>query len=336
MTSPLKPDLLGIAAELARRGVAFVIATVVRREGESSTHRGDMAIVSADGEFFGWLGGGCTRPSVEREAALALVDATPRLICLTPRPDEPPRTGITILPMTCKSEGTVEIYLDPIVARPRLVLFGRSPIVRTLATIARAAGYRVDVADPDLRADEVPDADRTFTQLSAPELAEPGAYVGVATLGEHDEEALALALAQAPAYLGVVASRRRFAAIKDTVIARGFVAEQLAAVRNPAGLDLAAHTPEEVAVSLLAEIVATRNGARLVRVAEAGATAPVQLRKRAADEAIDPVCKMTVRTANATHLATWGGRTWYFCGAGCKQRFLADPERHASAEQVAR
>lgn len=321
---PLKGELLELAAQLARRGIGFAVATVVRREGESSAHRGDMAIVTADGEFHGWIGGGCTRPSVEREAQLALADGVPRLICLSPLDDEP-RPGVTRLPMTCKSGGTVEIYIDPVLARPRLALYGRSPIIRTLAAIGRAAGYRVDVADPDLRPDEAPDAERTFSELSAPELAEPGGYAVIATLGENDEESIIAALAHDPAYLGVIASRKRFAIVREALVARGVSAGQLAMIRNPAGLDLNARTPEEVAVSVLAEIVAARNGAELVRTRPAPTK---RLPVKTDETAIDPICKMTVRTQNAAHTASWGGRTWYFCCAGCKTKFLAEPARY--------
>ncbi len=330
MNRPLKGELLQLAAELAGRGVAFAVATVVRREGESSAHRGDMAIVTAAGAFHGWVGGGCTRPSVEREAARALVDGTPRLICLSPLADGDARPGITMLPMTCKSGGTVEIYIDPVLARPRLALYGRSPIIRTLAALGRAAGHRVDVVDPDLRPDEAPDADRRFVDLAAPELAEPGAYAVIATLGENDEEASAAAIGHAPAYIGVIASRKRFASLRSALLARGLTADQLAAIRNPAGLDLNARTPEEVAVSVLAEIVAARNGAELVRTSPPKAA----LRRIPDAEAIDPICGMSVRTANATHVASWGGRSWYFCCAGCKQEFLANPTRHAPSEQA--
>ena len=231
--------------------------------------------------------------------------------------------------MTCKSGGVVEIYIDPVLARPRLALYGRSPIIRTLATLGRAVGYRVDVADPDLRPDEAPDADRAFVDLAAPKRAEPGAYAVIATLGENDEESIAAAVRHAPSYLGVIASRRRFAILRTALLARGITADQLAAIHNPAGLDLNARTPEEVAVSVLAEIVAARNNARLVRtIAPQIADVPI-------DDAIDPICGMTVRIAGAPQV-TCNGRSWYFCCAGCKQKFLASPPRVAASEQVAR
>lgn len=329
-----KRALFGLAASLARSGRSYVVATVVRREGLTSAHQGDMAIVTDTGEFYGWIGGGCTRPTVEREAIRVLAQREPRLVVLSPEPMRDPRPGVLALPMTCHSGGTVEIYLDPVVAAPRLVLFGRSPIVTALAALAHGIGYLVDVADPDAQADEVPGADRVFTSIDAPELA--GATFAVAgTMGDFDEEAVVRALGLGASYVGVIASRRRYALLRDAVAARGVAADALAMIVNPAGLDLGAREPGEVAVSVLAQIVARRNA--VARVAEpdaaASAVAPAPRRSLplvarvapAVESAIDPVCKMTVDVATAKHVAEWGGRSWYFCCGGCKTKFLAQP-----------
>ena len=333
----MKRDLFQLLANLTRDGVSFVIATVVRRDGLSSAHQGDMAIVTADGAFHGWIGGGCTRPTVEREAALALAERKPRLICLSPTPERDPRPGILALPMTCHSGGTVEVYLDPVIAAPRLVLFGRSPIITALATLARTIGYLVDVADPDARADEVPAADRVFSSVGDPGLAR-GAAIVVASMGDFDEEAVVAALALEPTYLGVVASRRRYALLRDSLIARGIAPTALDLIANPAGLDLGAREPGEVAVSILAQIVARKNAiAAVTETSSAVATAPVAPRlpviAPAAEQATDPVCKMTVTIATAKHVGTWDERTWYFCCGGCKTKFLADPTKYLSAER---
>jgi xanthine dehydrogenase accessory factor len=329
----MKRELFELVVNLARDGVSFVIATVVRRDGMSSAHQGDMAVVTADGAFHGWIGGGCTRPTVEREAALALVERRPRLICLSPTPQRDPRSGILALPMTCHSGGTVEVYLDPVIAAPRLVLFGRSPIITALAVLARAIGYRVDVADPATRPDEVPAADRVFTSINAPELAGHGAAIVVASMGDFDEEAVVAALALEPAYLGVVASRRRYALLRESLLARGIAATALEPIANPAGLDLGAREAGEVAVSILAQIVARKNAIPAVseepsapaatkspRLPEIAAAAPVAT-------SIDPVCKMAVEIARAKYVGVWDERTWYFCCGGCKTKFLASPTK---------
>src|SRR5262249_55215031 len=170
------------------------------------------------GVWWGWGVGGGTRRSVEGEAARALADGAPRLVSLSPEPDR--RPGVTPLPMTCHSGGTVEIYIEPVLPAPRLVLFGMTPVARALAQLGKAMGYGIDVADPQAHAAELPYADRVFTDLGAVELQPHGRapYAVVASMGENDEEAVAAALAIRPAYLGVVASRARFAVLRETLL----------------------------------------------------------------------------------------------------------------------
>lgn len=351
----MNKQLLERAADLARRGESFVLAVVVRREPYSSSQQGDMAIITSDGSYHGWLGGNCTRPSVQREAAAALLDGKPRLISLSPEPEQPPRTGVTPLPMACHSGGTVDIFLEPVLAAPRLVVFGVSPVARAVAQLGKAMGYLVDVVDPEAHPAELPGADRVFTDPAAAELrtGPPVAYAVVASMSEHDEDAVAAALAMRAPYLGVVASRKRFAMLRQGLLDRGVSAHALDAIRNPAGLDLGGRLPEEVALSILAEIVQHKHAARAPAEARPAepvaapptapvAVAPVAMAPAAATTApapgagapvtpitaIDPVCHMTVTVATARHVGTWDGRTWYFCNPRCKDRFLAEPQRY--------
>src|SRR6202035_853043 len=136
-------DLLKMAAELAGREEPFVLAVVVRRLPASSAQAGDMAIITGDGAFHGWLGGACTQPTVVREARRALLAAKPRLLALSPDPEAERRPGVAVFPMTCHSGGSVEIYLDPILPATRLLIFGASPIARALAALGQAMGYSV-------------------------------------------------------------------------------------------------------------------------------------------------------------------------------------------------
>ena len=322
----MKTELLQLAAELSKKGEPFVLATVVRRESYSSAQQGDMAVICADGTYHGWLGGNCTRPAVKREALRALADGKPRLVALSPEAVE--RPGVTALPMTCHSGGSVDIYLEPVLPPPRLLLFGLSPVVRALAQLGKALGYSVDVADPDAQLAALPGVDRVHTDLAAPALRAQGAsplYAVVATMGENDEDALAAALAARPAYLGVVASRKRFALLRETLLGRGIAAPLLDAIRSPAGLDLGARQPEEVALSILAEVVQVR------RAAAAAAPQELLLVKPAEEEAIDPICGMTVVIAGARHRAEHHGTAVYFCNPRCREKFLADPARWLAA-----
>jgi xanthine dehydrogenase accessory factor len=319
------PDLLQMAADLARREEPFVLAVVVRRRPASSAQAGDMALITGAGDFHGWLGGSCTQPTVVREARLALADGQPRLVALTPDPEAERRPGVAVFPMTCHSGGSVEIYLEPVLPVPRLAVFGASPVARALMKLGKAMGYSVvaigaaGVADPAL----FPEADQVVADAAALAGAARGPlFAVVATLGEGDEEAIQGALALAPAYLGVVASGRRFAQMRQTLLAREVAAESLDAIRSPAGVKIGAQTPEEIALSVLAEIVERRRAALPAEAPQADLAAPAQ--------AVDPICGMTVEVATARHTAEHAGRVYYFCCGGCRERFLAAPERFAA------
>ena len=214
----MRPDLLTLAADLVRRQEPFVLATVVRRQPASSAQQGDGALITAEGEFHGWLGGSCTQPTVVREARAAIASGLPRLIALSPDPNSDKRPGVLVFPMTCHSGGTVDIYLEPVLPRARFLVFGVSPVARALARLAAAMGFAVDAVDPDADRSMFPDAERVWPSLPAsegPRDARP--FAVVATMGERDEDALLAALASDAAYLGVVASGKRFAQIRDTV-----------------------------------------------------------------------------------------------------------------------
>ena len=322
----MRPDLLILAADLVRREEPFALATVVRRQPASSAQSGDMALVTAAGEFHGWLGGSCTQPTVVREALRALADGVPRLIALSPDPGADHRPGVVVFPMTCHSGGSVDIYIEPVSPPARFLIFGLSPVARALSRLAKAMGYAVDVADPEADRAAFPEADRFWTEPGPPAPATGGrSFAVVATMGERDEEAVLAALAARPAYLGVVASGKRFGQIRQALITRGASQAQLARVKNPAGLDIGAQTPEEIAISILAEIVAARRRG----VGEIGA--PPEAVPAAPREARDPVCGMTVEVATARHRAEVDGVTYHFCCGGCRERFVAAPERFGAA-----
>jgi xanthine dehydrogenase accessory factor len=325
----MRAELLQIAADLARKGEPFALAFVVRREPASSAQVGNMAVVTESGQFHGWLGGSCIQPTVMREAAAALQQDAPRLLSLSPDPGAEHRPGVTVFPMTCHSGGTVEIYLEPVMPAPRLLVFGVSPTAAALVRLGKAMGYTVDAVDPEADGGRLPEAHRIITRFAPDQfLARPASqrhrlFAVVATLGERDEDAAMEALSVEPAYLGVVASRRRFAQISETLAGRGVSRAALEAIRNPAGIDIDAKAPEEVALSILAEIVQVKRAGR-----SSARTRPVEA---PAAEERDPVCGMTVEVATARHKAEHDGRTYYFCCGGCRQRFLAAPERFVDA-----
>jgi xanthine dehydrogenase accessory factor len=325
----VRPELLRLASDLVRRGEAFAMATVIGREAPVSSHVGDVALVTASGVVHGWVGGSCTRPTVVSEALSALRDGRPRLIALGPDPEAEARPGLMVFPMACHSGGRVEIHIQPVLPPPRLVVFGLSPIARALATLGKAMGYAMDAVDPGADASAFPSADAIHTvAASLPVAASTGpvpTFAVVATQGQWDEEALRVALRLRADYIGVVASARRFAEMRDAV---GGAAEIPAweAIDNPAGLDIGAKTAEEVALSILAGIVARRRRAE-TRPAVGGADTPAV---SATPEAVDPVCGMSVSPAPTTPRAEHRGRSYFFCCGGCRERFLAAPDRYAA------
>jgi xanthine dehydrogenase accessory factor len=295
------PDLLALAAELARRGEPFVLATVVRCEPPTSVKPGAKAIVHGDGRLSGWIGGACAEPTVVREALAALRDGQPRLISLVGEGGRSPgRTeGLLQYPMMCHSGGTLEIYVEPFLPKPTLVLIGQGPVLETLATLGRATQF--DVIALDIGA-----LDRSGLPAFT-----PSTFVVVATHGTSDEEALARVLASDAGWVSLVASRRRAATVVESLKQRGISPERLGALKAPAGLDIGAVTPEEIAVSIMAEVVQLRRSPKAT-----GAELPV-----VSGEAVDPICGMTVKIATARYRSVTPTGTVYFCCAGCKDRY---------------
>lgn len=315
-------DVLERAVELRGRGEPFVLATVVWRRGPSSGKEGYRAVITASGEIHGWIGGACAEPTVIREGRKALEEGVPKLLFLG-TPDELEAVGhddVTTVPISCQSEGALEIYVEPVAPPPHLVVVGRSPMVAALTSMAGAIGWDpvvVDPDDPDGR--DHPDASRVVGQL---DFARAGvterSLVVVATQGHHDEDAVEQALAAGPAYLGLVASHSRSESVRGYLRDRGFTEEQVAQLQGPAGLDLGRVSHREIAVAVLAELV-QRKAAGELPLATATAASPVE-------EATDPVCGMTVEIDSAKHTAEHEGVTYYFCCPGCRKAFRDDPE----------
>jgi xanthine dehydrogenase accessory factor len=301
-------DVLRLARETAEREPC-VLATVVWRRAPSSSAVGNKALIRADGSVSGWLGGACAEPAVVREAMAALREGTPRLMFLGPAEEleQRRREGMVSVPIACQSEGALEVYLEPLLPAPHLVAVGRSPAAGTLARLAEALGWRAAAVEHDL----------------AGAGADERSYVVVATQGHDDEAALEQALAIRPAYLGLVASRSRAEAVLGYLRQRGAAEADLARVRSPAGLDLGRVAPHEIAVAILAEIVALRAAGEIRSAAAAAAPPPA--------EAVDPVCGMTVDPATATHRLERDGATLIFCSAGCLAAYESDPAPRPSA-----
>lgn len=324
-------DFFERAHALRSASLPFATAVVVRAEKPTSAKPGDRAIVTLDGTLEGWVGGACAQQTVIRESLAALADNRPRLIRLSVEasPDAASQGRID-LPMTCFSGGLLEIHIQPNRPPARLLIIGHSPIGRALAALGQSMGFDVRTLSAGPVAG---DAHTSADELSAiAEAITPETYVLVSTSGHHDEAALAAVLRQkeqkAPRYVGVVASRKRFSAVREYLLDDGFDEATIARVKAPAGLDIGAQLPEEIALSILAEIVERRRRSA-EKIDWGGAEEPAE--RSRAHIAIDPVCGMEVDIACAQHLHEHAGETYYFCCGGCRKRFAAAPHDYLEA-----
>jgi len=317
-------DLFALAVELRERGVPFVLATVVWSQSPTSAKPGAKGIVTADGALFGWVGGSCAQPAVMREAIAALHDGRARILRIDPAGEEsgPPRPGVVIAAMTCHSEGALEIFLEPFLPAPQLLVYGESPVADALVRLADVMGYHVVALRPGASGPPA-GADEWVDGLDPGDRPQRRPTVAVvASLGAYDEDAIEAAVRAGVPLVELVASRKRCQALRDT-LAQSLSPDLLARVKAPAGLDIQASTPEEIAVSILAELIARKAEWRSVWRPEA-AVASVA----AVAEAIDPVCGMTVDPRTARHVVEYRGQRYYFCCPACRRLFEADPERY--------
>ncbi len=314
-------DVLTAAAEARAADEAFVLATVVWSRGPSSGKQGSKALIHADGRVEGWLGGACAEPTIVIEARRALADGRSRLLALGLEGDLPPGLSddVTTVAMACESEGAMAVFMEPVLPVPRLLAVGRSPAVDMLVTLASALGWKAAVVDDGGSADRHPGIGSVLTSVTALREAGRGTFIVVATQGHYDETALAHALESDAGYVGLVASRKRADSVLEMLRSQGVSDEQLARVHAPAGLDLGHISHQEMAVAILAELVATRATGEVTT-----AVAPPDL----PETAVDPVCGMTVDVADARYTTEYEGSTYYFCAAGCVRSFEADPARY--------
>ena len=333
-------QFLNKATELLAKGEPFVTASVVRFQAPISGKPGDKAIIFSDGTMWGWIGGGCAQPVVIKEALKALADGKPRLVRISPT--AAPEDGIVDYTMTCHSGGTLDIYIEPVLPKPHILVFGRSPIAQTLARLGKAIGYRVSVVAPGADREQFPDVDllQTGSNLSELNLNErqntTDTFIVVSTQGENDEEALEQASRTSAEYIAFVASKVKAQKVIEYLREAGVPSDRVNHIHAPAGLDIHATSPEEIAVSILAEIIQLK-GTRAKGVEgprsplAAGfpvLNLPVSHPKAPNNEARDPVCGMFVNVSGARYKSAHKGTDVYFCCAGCKQTFDRNPEKY--------
>lgn len=313
-------SLLDLAYQLTQAGEPFVLATVVWCERPTSAKPGAQAIIQENGQMTGWIGGSCAQPVVLREAARVLHEGgEPYLLRLGSSGTGIARENVRVFPMTCASGGVLDIYMEPHLIPAQLLLIGDSPVIVELSRMASQLDFAVT---------QLAQADLSQVQMTGQ------TYILVATHGQYDEDALEQAMRSPARYIGMVGSRRRAEACRDYLRTDGFTEEQVARLKAPAGLDLGAITPGEIAASILAELVQVRRRGPIagnVSLAEntqkVSEKEPVVLPALPAT-AIDPVCGMMVETANARHRSNLEGHEFYFCCPACKRLFERNPQEY--------
>ena len=287
-------DIQDQCNDLRSRQEPFVLATVVAYKSPQSAKPGSKAIIKPDGSMIGWIGGGCVQPIVLREAKQALQTGQPRLLTISPDEPRDDWKGVQSFRMTCEGGGSLEIYLEPFLPKPQLLIVGSSPVAEIVAQLGAILDFKVVTADTDLS--------------SVKDQINEESYVVVATMGNRDEEGLLAVVGTRPRYLGLVASRKKSEALFEYVRTVGATEADIAVITCPAGVEIGSETLPEIALSIAAEIV---------RVRRTSAEPEVVVE----NVATDPICGMTVDIATAKYKSVVDGETFYFCCLRCKETF---------------
>jgi len=335
-------DILEQAGRLRAEDEPFVLATVVAYKSPQSAKPGSKAIIRSDGSITGWVGGGCVQPIVFREARKALQTGKPKLLSISLDSAHADWKGVESYRMTCEGGGSLEIYLEPVLPKPELLIVGRSPVAQIVSELGRLLDFKVCLADPDANKEEFPDVHLLVTDLGlVRSRINETSFVVVATMGNGDEEGLQAVVGTTPKYLGLVASEKKARSLFDYLRDKGATDEQVARIKCPAGLALGGETMPEIALSVMAEITqvrrasaakfepATRSMALPVMqgaaIAEASGAGPL--------EATDPICGMTVDKHNARYTSVFLDQTFYFCCLRCKETFERSPQSYPQISQ---
>ncbi|WP_168708523.1 XdhC family protein [Hydrogenophaga sp. PAMC20947] len=258
-------DWITQAARLQAAQQAFALVTVLRAEAPTSAKPGDKALVTADGQIHGWIGGGCAQPAVLKTVRRALADGQSQTIRIAPTDTTAERTLGDVLEfgMACHSGGTLELFVDPVLPATQLTVFGDSPVARALVGLAPRVGLCVALVAEGAMSSDHPDASVVLASDEASHVVSQlnsGGYAVVATQGRRDLPGLKAALALAPSHLWFVASERKAGVLRSSLVAGGEDADRVAGIIAPAGESIGAQTPEEIALSVLAAVVAAHRG----------------------------------------------------------------------------
>jgi xanthine dehydrogenase accessory factor len=311
------------------------MVTVVRRVAPSSGKPGDKAVINRFGEMFGWVGGGCVKGILLKESEEAMKSGKSRLVRIGKELENQFLGEVKEYKMTCQSEGMVEVFVDVEVPPPHVVVIGKGMIAKSLVRLAKSSGYRVTGVAQDANLQTFDKVDELITQIKLDNVKiEPASCVVVATQGDGDEKALMEALRSRAAYIGFVSSHKKADSLRSYLNDAGLDAQRIAALHAPAGLDIQAKKPDEVAISILAEIISLRNGGSLPQVFEGYVKQEKEVPAGAPQWYINPVCGVPVDMNNPKHVVEYNGEKVYFCCDGCKVKFDKDPAKYIEMREM--
>lgn len=320
----MRNDFIDVINSLKHTAEPYATAVIVRRTQPSSGKPGDQAVITSDGKIHGWIGGGCTRGIVLKEALLSMQDRKPRFVSIGQEKKTSTFANTKIYSMTCQSGGEVELYIEPVLPKPQIVIYGNSHIGMALAKIAKTMDYRVDVVQSKVDKTVYPTADNLFAiDNFEAQVQHDGSFAIVCTQGEGDLEALHSALNLNNQYLAFVSSKIKAQSIFTELRQKGVTFDQLKSIKTPAGIDLGAKLPEEVAISILAEIIKQfRDESIAVDSKDHSMAMPND------EFYMNPVCNIPIQKSTAKYVLDYKEEKVYFCCDGCKVSFEKDPDKY--------
>jgi xanthine dehydrogenase accessory factor len=335
-------SILDKANELKAKQKPFALVTVVRCESPTSAKPGAKAIVYENGSIQGWIGGGCAQPAVIDTVKKALKDGQPRLIRVSPAKEGSLDDGIIYFKTNCSSGGTLDIFIDPVISKPALLIIGIAPSAQALSILAHRTGFDVTAMFPGADESIFPDAIKIINKLDVSALSfSTPPFVIVASQGKRDEQSIETALSTGSNYIGFVASKSKSEKVKKSLINKGYEQSELDVILAPTGVEIGAITPEEIALSVLAGLVKAhrKQFTNDMLLADCTSTNIESCCKNSNEDentitAIDPVCNMKLVIKNAEYIFNYQDDVFYFCCAGCQQSFENFPQQYLQTREV--
>ena len=309
------------ASELEKEGKPFAIATVIDTIAPTSAKPMAKAIITSDGKMEGWIGGGCAQDTVIEEALECIQEGMASVIRLSPEKSiDGNLTYKKEIFLTCESGGTLEFHIEPVLPMTKLAIYGNTPTVSALAKLGLFLDFDVIVFSNDTTEIEL---DHKITKINKFSIVEDGPCMAVvATQGNGDLSGLKAAINSKPEYLSLIASKKKSKSLLDRLKKQGFKSGQIASIKFPAGLDIGAVTPEEIAVSIMAELVQSR------RASSRRESINIETKNKQSDKEKDPICGMYVDPLTADYSSFYENITYYFCCGGCKDKFEEEPSSY--------